>query len=129
MRIIFFLIFLCLGGMAGAQTDFDERLLAKFNKEKIQELEQSNPEVLAYWSYYLDNSYIITDLESGKSYEEFEILSIDDLHNFNILSADVHMERNNPKYYRIEGQNKLLILHSNTKFSSMFNQNRKLNVH
>lgn len=42
----------------------DPRIAECFSKETITQMENSNPELINYYNYYLDNSYYIVDLKS-----------------------------------------------------------------
>lgn len=121
--IVLFLFFAC---SLFAQNQYDERLLAKFNKEQITTLNTSNPEVIAYWTYYLDHAYSIENVPSGKDVSGLPEVKIKNLNRLNILELDVHMNRVAPMYYRIKGSNQLLVMMSNEEFSEKFNVHRGL---
>jgi hypothetical protein len=119
----FFLIF--LGSSLFAQADYDPRLLARYSEDRIAELQREQPSILEYWTYYLDNAYIIVDSEAtGKHLKADETIKIKDIENFNILELDIHMDRNHSKVYQIKGTPKYLLLHSNKTFSELFSRHR-----
>ncbi len=126
MRFIFFLVLLCFGGIVNSQTDFDQRLLAKFDKDQITTLTSSNPEIVAYWVFYLDHSYEILDMPGQKDLSGLETLQIRDLEKFNILDFDITMDRYQHKIFKIEGSNKMLRLLSNDAFAKKLNSHRGL---
>lgn len=119
-------LFLLLACSLFAQNQFDERLLAKFNKEQITTLNTSNPEVIAYWTYFLDHAYSIEDVPAGKDVSTLPEVKIKNTAKLNILELDVHMNRVVPMYYRIKGSNQLLVMMSNEEFSEKFNVHRGL---
>lgn len=113
----------CIGTMG--QSDYDQRLLARYSQERIEELLKEQPSIIEYWTYYLDNSYTILDGEStGKALPTERELKIKNLDNFNILDLDIHMDRQKPQAYRIKGTGQYLILKSNSQFSKEFSRNR-----
>jgi len=119
---------LCLLGAASAfgQTRVDLRLNAKFDPQQLADLQAKSPEVVAYWSYYLDHSYTISDAPVGKDisiYAEIEFTSIE---NFNILNTDLNMLRSSEQYYRIAGSDQIFVLLSNDTFVKKFNLTRQL---
>ncbi len=119
---------LCLLGAASAfgQTRVDQRLNAKFDPQQLADLQAKSPEVVAYWSYYLDHSYTISDAPVGKDismYAEIEFTSIE---NFNILNTDLNMLRSSEQYYRIAGSDQIFVLLSNDAFVKKFNSTRQL---
>ena len=126
MKSILILFFLGVSLSAFTQGDFDKRLLAKFNEERIEELKADHPEVLEYWTYYLDNSFILVNGDAtGKLLASGESIKIKDLKNFNILDYDIHMDRNLRKSYDIKGTNSYLVLLSNDEFSKAYSNQRK----
>jgi len=126
MRILFLLLFLCLGGVASAQVGFDQRLLAKFNQDQLNSLKVSNPEILAYWNFYLDHSFVIIDMPAEKDFETIKTLKVSDVNNINILELHLTMDRLHAQLFKIEGSNKLLRLLSNDAFAKEFNVHRGL---
>ncbi len=126
MRSILLTFCLLIGGLAFGQTDFDERLLAKFSEERINQLQEDQPAVIEYWTYYLDNSYLIIDSkESGKEFNTDKKLKIKNLNDFNILDMDLTMDRKKSQVFAIAGSDKYLMLLSNSEFVNGFNNARK----
>lgn len=104
-----------------AQSDFDERLLVMFDESQITQFQQSDSPALDYWTFYLDNSYEIVDRPEGKNVGDIEELKIKNLEKFNILDSNLTMDRHAPKYYRIKGSDKMLVLLSGTEFTEKYN--------
>ncbi|NEN24121.1 hypothetical protein G3O08_11475 [Cryomorpha ignava] len=126
MKSILILFFLGVSLSVFSQGDFDKRLLAKFSEERIEELTKDHTAVIEYWTYYLDNSYIIIDGDAtGKLLASGQSIRIKTLKDFNILNYDLHMDRNIRKTYDIKGTNSYLILLSNNEFSKAFSNQRK----
>ncbi len=126
MRSILLTFCLLVGGLAFGQTDFDERLLAKFSEERINQLQKEQPAVIEYWTYYLDNSYLIIDSkESGKEFNADKKLKIKNMNDFNILDLGLTMDRNKSQVFAIAGSEKYLMLLSNSEFVNGFNNSRK----
>ncbi|HKK38472.1 MAG TPA: hypothetical protein VJ949_03595 [Cryomorphaceae bacterium] len=125
MKTLFTLLVLSISIGSMGQSQFDKRLLERYSEERISELNEKQPSTIEYWTYYLDHSYTIVDGEaSGKAIPTDEEIKIKDLENFNILTLDIHMDRNSSKAYRIKGTNQYLILKSNDQFSKEFSRNR-----
>jgi hypothetical protein len=124
MKTFLLVLFLCGSIGLSAQTDFDQRLLAKFSEEQIADLQEDHSSVIEYWEYYLDNSFEIVTIPGQKSTQGFETVEIDDPNNFNVLNSGLNMARYASKTYRIAGTNKLLVLMGNDAFSKKFNAYR-----
>lgn len=126
MRIVLLLTILCLTGTLKGQSDFDERLLVKFNEERITQLQKEHPEIINYWTFYLDNSYYILDGQtSGKTIPTDNLVEIDNLDDFNILELGLAMNRDQSTTYKIAGSSKYLMLLSNREFVNAFNNHNK----
>lgn len=111
---------------AAAQADYDSRLLAKFSEERIIELQRDQPQIIDYWTYYLDESYNIVALAEGKAMPSEKTLRIKDFKNINILALDVHQDRSQSKAYKIKSTGEYLVLMSNDAFTAKYNKARGL---
>ncbi len=121
MKSILIILGLFCFGSAFSQSDFDQRLLVKYDAEQIAQLQENDSRVLDYWTYYLDYSYEIVDIPSGKENNNFEEIKIKSMEKFNILDSKTKMDRTSPKYYRIKGTNEMLVLLSGDDFTKKFN--------
>jgi hypothetical protein len=92
-----------------------------FDESQIVQFQESDSPALDYWTFYLDNSYKIVDKPEGKNVSDIEELKIKSLEKFNILDSDLAMDRLAPKYYRIKGSDKMLVLLSATEFTENYN--------
>lgn len=125
MKSILFTASLLVGLASFAQSDYDERLLAKFSEERIDQLSKDQPQIIDYYTYYLDHSYEIIDKEkSGKSFQVDQEVKIKDLNSFNILELGLTMDRSASKIYKIKGTDKYLRLLSNREFVLGYNKSR-----
>jgi len=126
MKSLLTLLAFCLALASFGQADFDERLLAKYSEKRIKELQEKQPAILEYWTYYLDHSYSIIDGEAtGKFLITDQELKIKNLKEINILDLEVFMDRNLTKYYSIKGTSQYLALKSNNQFVREFSRTRK----
>lgn len=127
MKSILILFFLGISLSVFSQGDFDKRLLARFSEQQIVELKAEHPDALAYWNYYLENSYEIIDLPNGKSADEFPEIKFKSASKFNILDEKLTMDGMGKKYYQISGTNQILVLLSSKEFTKKFNESRANN--
>lgn len=125
MKYLFTFFALIAGFVAVGQSNFDERLLVRFSEDYLQKLQEEQPVMVEYWTYYLDNSYTIIDGQlSGKSFDSNETVKIKDVDNFNILDLDLHMDGKRPKAFLIKGTNQYLVLKGSRQFSKEFSRSR-----
>lgn len=126
MKILLTLSLLVTALTGVAQRDYDPRLLAKFSEERIRELQRDQPQIIDYWTYYLDESYSIVALTDGKILKSEKTLRIKDFENLNILELNVHQDRSQSKAYKIRGTGEYLVLMSNDAFTAKYNKSRGL---
>jgi len=125
MKFILFVAALTIGLSSFAQSNYDDRLLAKYSEDRISELQKDQPQIIDYYTYYLDHSYeIVDEATSGKSFQTDEVVKIKDLNSFNILELGLTMDRSASKVYKIKGTDKYLRLFSNQEFVLGYNKSR-----
>ena len=127
MKFFTLILFLGISVSVFSQTDFDKRLLAKFSQEQITDLAANHPDILNYWTYYLDHSYVIVDIQAGKDVSEYPEIKFKSPEKFNILKIDARMQGVGKTHYRIKNSNQLLILDSSTGFIKEYNAYRAKN--
>ncbi|MEM9050440.1 MAG: hypothetical protein AAGC47_00175 [Bacteroidota bacterium] len=119
---------ICLAILSFGQADYDQRLLAKYSKERLTKLIEKQPATIEYWTYYLDNSYTIVDGNAtGKAILADEEVKIKNIEDFNILKLGIFMDGYATKYYSISGTNKYLALKSTDQFVKEFSRTKKVN--
>lgn len=127
MKLFTLILFLGISMSVFSQTDFDKRLLAKFSQEQITDMATNHPNILNYWTYYLDNSYQIVNIGSGKDVSEYPEIKFKSPEKFNILKVDVRMQKVGKTHYRIKNSDQLLVIDSNTDFTKKYNAYRAKN--
>lgn len=123
--LISFVLFACL---ANAQSDsFDQRLLSKFSKTELIEMQTGNPIAYAYWNFYVANAFQIMDLpnEKANSHEIKGTVKIKDVSTINIFDLHYLPLTKDYQYYRIEGAGKLLVILSEEQIKENFVKSTK----
>lgn len=123
--LISFLLFACF---ANAQSDsFDQRLLSKFSKTELIEMQTVNPIAYAYWNFYVGNAFQIMDLpkEKANSHEIKGTVKIKDVNTINIFDLHYNPLTKDYQYYRIEGTDKLLVILSEEQIKENFVKSTK----
>jgi GT2 family glycosyltransferase len=114
-----------------AKTTIDPRIYTAYEREYVDRVAQSNPFLIQYWTFYLENAYFITDMPSEKTDDamEYTTIKIDNLNNINILQLEkkypMKHDWDTLKAYRIEGTSKLLVYHPGRLFVEKLNAYRK----
>lgn len=118
--LIGFVLFACY---ASAQSNsFDQRLLSKYTKNELNEMQISNPIAFAYWNFYASNAFQVMDLPDEKSgtHEIKGIVKIQDINSINIFDLHYIPSIKDYQYYRIEGTRKLLVILSEEQIKEKF---------
>lgn len=111
--------------VAQESVAIDNRLYDVFEATHLKSLQEKSPFHLAYYNYYLDHGYKIVELAAGKTstYPEIKIKKLDNL-NILKLQNDLGLKRayDQPTFYTIKGENKLLVLSAEKDFIKELNQ-------
>lgn len=110
-----------------SQGNFDKRLLVNFSEEQLNDMAANQSSVLTYWTYYLDNSYEIIDIEPGKNLEMYPEIKFKSADKFNILELKVQMQKMGKTHFRIKNSNQLFVLDSKDQFIEKYNAYRAKN--
>jgi len=121
MKSILFIGALLFGTLAFAQ-DYDERLLAKFSEEQIIKLQDQKPDVLQYFSFYLDNGYKLVDPKPGKDYSQYPEIKLKNSSEINLFDLDIEHPLNSYGYYRIKNSDKILLLIPRSSLTKSYNK-------
>ena len=122
MKSILFLGVFLLSISAFSQADYDKRLLAKFSEEKILKLQEEKPQVLNYFTYYLDNGYKLVDPKPGKDYSQYPELKLKKSGEINLFELDIEHPLNTNGYYRVKNSNKILLLIPRSTLTKSYNK-------
>lgn len=124
MKNLLTLLFLAANAIAFGQTDFDERLLAKFSEEKIRSMKSTSPQTIAFMEYYLEQGFDIDTQVKAKPTSYRGEISIKSLarEEINLFDLDIPLPLDGPAYYRIKSTDKYLIIHPRKTVMASFNK-------
>ena len=127
MKSILMLFFLGMSAYAFSQGDFDKRLLVKYSEQQLKDMSVNHPDVLDYWTFYLDNSYEVVEIQPGKNISEYPEIKFSSPEKFNVLALNAPMLQTGKTLFRIKNKDKLLVLDSNEEFTKRYNAYRSNN--
>lgn len=123
-KLIVFTSALFFSSLAYSQVEsYDTRLEAIFTESQINNWQEKQPQILSYWEFYLDNSYVIIDQLEGKlnpAWPQIELALDTEL---NILAFPHVLNAEKRQYYTITNSKKILLIHSQAEILSAFNLN------
>ena len=110
---LFLITFILFVGFANAQNNsFDQRLLSKFSKDELNNMQIKNPIAYAYWNFYVATAYQVLDLskEKANKHETKGAVKIKDFNTINIFDLNCIPLEKDYQYFSIEGSKKLLVI-------------------
>jgi len=110
----------------------DARLVEYLGQEKLAILQKNDPDIIVYYNYYLDNSYILqtipADKLEGGNYQTLKLPLRGgkvDTQKLNVLKLDIQRKYDQRVYYKVEGSSEVLIFLSEKEFMKKYNAFRK----
>ncbi|MCH2200315.1 MAG: hypothetical protein MK081_16215 [Flavobacteriales bacterium] len=114
---------LCFGLSSFGQIDFDKRLLSRFSKEQIIQIEEKSPDIMEFWTYFLDHAYILNEPKPGVTYDFKGTLRLNK--DFNLFELDLPHPLSEYEYYQVKGDSRILALVPREVVIRNFNRHRK----
>lgn len=119
--------------------NFDSRLIEFYGENYLLELSKKSPNQIEYLSYFLDNSYYITDVPVGKTDQIIDITEVEinpkyllnndrpkldfiDLKNLNVLVYNFKRNRHSRTLYKLGNTGKMIVFYSQEEFIKTFNE-------
>ena len=110
----------------------DARLVDYLGEEKLAILQKNDPDIIVYYNYFLDNSYIIQTLPADKlKGGNYKTLNLPlrggkvDTKKLNVLKLDIQRKYDQRVYYKIANSQEVLIFLSEKEFMKKYNAYRK----
>ncbi len=120
----------------------DTRLYEAFGKEYVDFLKQNNPQLIGYFNFFLDNSFVLVQHPSEKipgiisSCPMLELnnpaLAIDHpdmvkgTKSINIFKYKYKIEQDKIVQYRLDDSGIIIIFYSGNTITEMYNKSRKI---
>jgi len=113
MRVVIILCIVALTANMSFAQSADSRLLVKYTAEELVDMKANNPEQYTFVHQCLTHGYYIANA-GGKalSKEVRGEVEVADLENVNIFELGLEPIENRYLYYKIKGQDKLLVVRS-----------------
>ena len=110
-KTFFFLLLFTISGYSAISQEFDQRLMQKYSKSEITNLQKNNPEEYNYLVNALDKGVYISEIpmQKASSITFNGTLNIDlsKKHTFISLGKEI---TDSYQYYKIEGTTKMLCI-------------------
>ncbi len=112
----------------------DQRIIDYLGNEKVDIIKKNNPDLIHYYNFFLDNSYIISEVPAdkldGNTFPTLKLPLINgevDTKKLNVLKLEIQRSYEESKYFKVEGSNQIFIMLSEKQFIEKFNEYRKSN--
>jgi len=110
----------------------DQRLIDYLGTEKVNTLQKNNPNLIAYYNFYLDNAYILEEIPADKlAGNGFSTLTAPlqngkvNTKKLNILLLDIQRKFDTRVYYKVKGSSQVFVFLSEKEFMEKYNAHRK----
>lgn len=124
--IVFIALFLT--GFSSLSIIPDSRLIDFLGAEKTAILEKNNPDLIRYYNFYLENSYILLVVPNDKLIENnFDEVALTltnglvDTKKLNVLLIDVQRKYEERIYFKVKDSNEILIFLSEKELMVKYN--------
>ena len=128
--IVFIALF--LAGFSSLSIIPDSRLIDFLGAEKTAILEKNNPDLIRYYNFYLENSYVLSVVPNDKLIENnFDEVALPltnglvDTKKLNVLLIEVQRKYEERIYFKVKDSNELLIFLSEKELMVKYNNYRR----
>lgn len=122
--------------------DPDPRLYEAFGKDRINFLQQNNPDVIEYYNFYLDNAFVIEQhpsdkipgiisscpllqlIDPGKTMDKPDIVK--GTKSINILKYNYKIEQDRTTQYRLDDSGIVIVFYPANVITEKYNKARNL---
>lgn len=130
LLIIASIIFLSLASFTGIKPD--PRILDYLGQEKLDITIQNNPELIRYYNFFLENSYLVSEVPQNKLDENnFPTLKLPlingkvDTKKLNVLILDIERKYDERSYFKVKDSKEIFIMLSEKEFIKKYNNYRR----
>lgn len=110
-----FIIVLFSSNLFAQAHEYDKRLLVKYTKNELAELEQNNPEKFKYINYCLDKAWYLAPLPKEKMKNNdgrIGEIEIKDIKNINFYALNLEIVKDDYQFFAIKGTEQMLVIKS-----------------
>jgi hypothetical protein len=126
------IILLTFGGFTSTEIVPDQRLIDYLGAEKTETMLKNNPELVRYYNYFLDHSYLITQVPQDK-YDATQLPVINvpllngkpDPAKMNVLKLEIQRKYDDRIILKIANCQYLLVMLSEKEFIEKYNEHRR----
>lgn len=130
LLIIVSISFLILTSFTGIKPD--PRILDYLGQEKLDITMKNNPELIRYYNFFLENSYIVSDVPQNKldenNFPAIELPLVNgkvDTKKLNVLLLDIKRKYDERSYFKVKNSKQVFIMLSEKEFIEKYNKYRK----
>ncbi len=114
-----------LNAATAQNSDFDTRLLSKFSNEELLEMQNENPDELAFWEYFVNEGVVIFTITKDVSESDIDVIVYDgDLKELNPFALGLEPEETAVRTYQVGDTNQGLMILSRQKILAKMNRNK-----
>lgn len=128
--IIASLVIILLSSFSGNQPD--QRIIDYLGQEKVDIITKNNPDLIRYYNYFLDNSYMVASVPQDKlndnNFQEIDLPLKNgkvDIKTLNVLKLEIQRKYDERIYFKVKNSNEIFVILSEKEFIEKYNEYRR----
>lgn len=128
--IIASLVIILLSSFSGNQPD--QRIIDYLGQEKVDIITKNNPDLISYYNYFLDNSYMVASVPQDKlndnNFQEIDLPLKNgkvDIKTLNVLKLEIQRKYDERIYFKVKNSNEIFVILSEKEFIEKYNEYRR----
>lgn len=132
--LVVLLILTVLSSFKQDVSQIRQKVVDALGMEQVKFLEETNPDLLKYYFYFIENSFYIEELPAEKFTTSSGLTEIDlpltdnsniDFMKLNILKYKLERNFSQRTTYKVKGINSVLVFYSEKELSEMFSMEKE----
>lgn len=128
--IIASLVIILLSSFSENQPD--QRIIDYLGQEKVDIIAKNNPDLIRYYNYFLDNSYMVASVPQDKlndnNFQEIDLPLKNgkvDIKTLNVLKLEIQRKYDERIYFKVKNSNEIFVMLSEKEFIEKYNEYRR----
>lgn len=130
LLIVASIITILFSSFTGIQPD--QRIIDYLGQEKVDIIVKNNPDLIRYYNYFLENSYMVSSVPQDKlddnNFPEIYLPLKNgkvDTKSLNVLKLEIQRKYNERSYFKVKNSNEIFVMLSEKEFMVKYNNYRR----
>jgi len=130
LLVIASVITILFSSFTGIQPD--QRIIDYLGQEKVDIIVKNNPDLIRYYNYFLENSYMVSEVPQEKLIDNnFAVIDLPltngkvDTKALNVLKLEIQRKYDERSYFKVKNSNEIFVMLSEKEFMEKYNNYRR----